>query len=69
MAFIPGGAEELAVKALYSELKMDEVFREAEERAFTDIRAEVDKIEADGDLCLSSDIFKLLANKIYRRQK
>lgn len=66
----PGGPEEAVVKKLYDELEMAEVFREAEGRAFADIREEVAKIELRSDsFGLNTDIFKLLVNKIYKRNK
>lgn len=64
----PGGGQESIVKTVYEQLKMDEMFREFEDQAFAQIRDEVEKLEL-GDSLLRPDIFKLLANKIYRRNK
>ncbi|OQR77812.1 farnesyl pyrophosphate synthase-like [Tropilaelaps mercedesae] len=66
----PGGPEEAAVKKLYDDLDMAEVFREAEEQAFAGIRDEVTELQTTADsTVLNTDIFKLLASKIYRRDK
>ncbi|OQR80322.1 farnesyl pyrophosphate synthase-like [Tropilaelaps mercedesae] len=66
----PGGPEEAAVKKLYDDLNMVRVFQETEEQAFVGIRDEVIKLQTAADsTVLNANIFRLLANKIYRRNK
>ncbi|XP_003737743.1 farnesyl pyrophosphate synthase [Galendromus occidentalis] len=64
----PGGPEEVEVKKIYDHLSMEKIFREFEEQAFQQIRDEIEKLD-HADTPLRSDIFKLLVNKIYRRNK
>ncbi|OQR76545.1 farnesyl pyrophosphate synthase-like, partial [Tropilaelaps mercedesae] len=63
----PGCNEEAIVKSLYCQLDMEGVFRAYEEACFEEIRDDIANL--DTAKVMNTDIFKLIVNHIYRREK